>query len=118
MPSRQCVKAASLRKCGYTDLRQWLGTEGNILMCRPGRIFIDKVIFHYPASVWANPFKVQDYTLEGCLLKYEEHLRTLLLNPEVKERFLKLKEAKSLGCFCDKNSSCHVDIVLKILDEM
>ena len=117
-PSRQCVKVAELRKCGYSDLRQWMATEGNVLVTRHGRIFIDKVIFHYPASEWGNPFPVKDYTLEGCLLKYEEYLRNTVKNEEVKQRFLKLKEAKYLGCFCESRSACHADIILKVLAEL
>ena len=45
-----CIKVSNLRKEGYSNLRDWLKYENNIYVGRHGRIFIDKVIFHYPAS--------------------------------------------------------------------
>lgn len=56
--------------------------------------------------------------LSESLEKYNEHLRNLLTNPERLERFKVLSSKNSLGCFCDPESSCHVDIIryyLKIL---
>ena len=56
--------------------------------------------------------------LSESLQKYNEHLRNLLTNPEILERFKVLSSKNSLGCFCDPESSCHVDIIryyMKIL---
>ena len=56
--------------------------------------------------------------LSDSLEKYNEHLRNLLTNPERLERFKVLSSKNSLGCFCDPESSCHVDIIryyMKIL---
>jgi len=39
-PRFQCLKVKYLRKAGYTDLRQWLATDGNVACVRSGRIFI------------------------------------------------------------------------------
>lgn len=58
-PKRQCVRVAELRKKGYTDLRHWMSDPTHALVTRHGRIFIGGKIFHYPGSLWGNPFKVK-----------------------------------------------------------
>ena len=65
-PHFQCMKVKYLRKAGYSDLRQWLGTPGNTACVRGGRIFIKTPgeakaqIFHYSGSTWMNPFRVSN----------------------------------------------------------
>jgi hypothetical protein len=77
-------------------------------------------VFSYRASEWHNPFKVseREHTLHNSLLKFEKHLSGLLKDSEARERFLKLREAKEIGCFCASGSPCHRDIILKILRQM
>lgn len=122
LPKRQCVAVAELRKHGYTDLNQWINTPGNVLATRRGRIFIDKVIFHYPESEWANPFKVEFEDQRLIVLhQYEVYLRQLLetsreRSPEILNRFRALKNAKEIGCFCKPNERCHVEVILYYLD--
>lgn len=124
IPVRVCVKVAYLRKmCGRfepcQDLEQWCAIPGNYLATRNGRVFIgsgqEKHIFHYPKSPLCNPFKVtKDTPLEQSLKLYEEHLR----NNVPKEEVLKLLEYSAVGCFCNMENSCHVDIILKYLREL
>lgn len=59
----------------------------------------------------------QKYTLEKSLSLFEQYLRVKLEDQNVLERFLKLLEAKNIGCFCDPNKKCHTDVILKLLDE-
>ena len=40
------------------NLRKWIENPNNVYVGRRGRIFIDKEIFHYKESPFANPFKV------------------------------------------------------------
>jgi len=67
-PRFQCLKVKYLRKAGYTDLRQWLATDGNVACVRSGRIFIKSegdtrpMIFHYPSSIWYNPYHIEKVT--------------------------------------------------------
>jgi hypothetical protein len=114
LPVPRCVKVSCLRP-QYDNLREWLETSGNVLVTRRGRIFINGQIFHYPESIWANPYTVKEYGVETCLFYYKQHLYNLLQNPIYREEFLKLKNARELGCFCEPNQPCHRNIILEYL---
>lgn len=49
--------------------------------------------------------------LSDSLTNYNVHLNGLLQDPQILARFKLLSNCNSLGCFCDPNSSCHVDII-------
>ena len=117
LPRRRCVKVTELRPY-YTDLKQWMEDFYHLLVTRHGRIFVNKVIFTYPASEWANPYKVGEHSLEKALILYEQHLRTKLQENECLTRFKKLRDAEELGCFCLSKDRCHIDVILKILREI
>lgn len=60
----ECIKVAELRK-KYgpdIDLKKWMAQPNNLYCGRAGRIFIyhgkEKERFAYPASIWANPYRV------------------------------------------------------------
>lgn len=114
LPKGVCVKVDYLRP-NYSNLRDWLNAKGHVLVTRPGRIFIDKHIFHYPGSPWANPFKIKDYGLNQCLELYKKHLDKLLLDPNKLEEFKELKNATELGCFCKPDENCHRNIIIEKL---
>ena len=118
-PVRSCVKVKFMRP-EYDNLEKWLKNPDNVLATRRGRIFIKKdgenKIFHYKESEWHNPFKIDtDCTREECLILYEKHLKKMLRNPKILERFLELKNKEKIGCFCDPNDKCHVDVIIKYL---
>ena len=117
MSKRICVKVKNLRKLGYSDLRKWCEDENNVLVIRNGRIFINKEIFCYKKSEWCNMYKLKNYTLEECLILYEKWLRNEIKDEEKKEKFKNLN-GMNLGCFCDINNNCHVDIIIKFLNEI
>lgn len=107
-----CVAVAKLRP-RYQDLEEWMNDPQNLYVGRHGRIFItdpvtkERRIFHYPASKWANPYKVgKDYTLDESIAKYQEHLKTSGLLSQIREL-----EGKRLGCFCDQSEICHAQIL-------
>lgn len=56
--------------------------------------------------------------LKTSLEKYEAHLQTLLTDPDKLYRFRCLSWYDSLGCFCDPDSSCHVDVIRGKLKEL
>jgi len=119
LPVGVCVKVASLRP-RYDNLKVWCATAGNVLVTRNGRVFVnqsngEKVVFAYPSSRWANPFKLSEYSLDQCLLKFEEHLDTMLKDHATREEFLKLREVKEIGCFCGPKDRCHRDVILRKL---
>jgi len=114
LPIPRCVKLSYLRP-QYNNLREWLNVPGNVLVAQCGRVFIDGEIFHYPESIWANTYTLKQYDLEECLFYYRQHLHNLLQNPSYKSEFLKLKNAKEIGCFCELDQPCHRNIFLNIL---
>lgn len=52
----------------------------------------------------------------GTLSCYEVYLRKRLMNDKFNLEFKKIK-GKKLGCFC-KPKPCHVDIIIKVLNEI
>ena len=112
---RVCVKVNNLRKLGYNSFKEWLSNPSNKYVGRHGRIFIDKKIFPYKGSEFCNPFKVgKDGTLEEVVDKYEKYLDS---NKELSSKLFTLKSC-NLGCFCDNNQICHVDILLERLKKI
>lgn len=112
-----CVKVASLRPA-YDDLKSWLDNEKHTLVCRGGRVFIKKRVFHYRASEFANPYKVKHHGLDQALRLYEAHLNALLEDPACRRRFLALADYEQLGCFCDPNAQCHRDVIIAKLKQL
>jgi hypothetical protein len=133
IPKRQCVKAEYLRKVrsgddgeGYDNLRDWLENPKNLLICRHGRIFIKEVdgtntVFHYPASKWANPYKLPAKpTLadrEECIQSYEDYV----IDSENTQNGCLLDDLHelkglTLGCFCLPHESCHGDRLIQIYE--
>ncbi len=123
----QSVKIKYLRKVygPKTDFRKWLEDPNNMYVGRGGRIFIDKEIFHYPKSKWANPNPMEkgkvptkkDY--EENFKKYLKHLQKKGLT---EESALDELRGKTLGCFCDTASTtgacsmdCHTKVLLELL---
>jgi len=122
-PVRACVKVAELRKRGYSDLEDWCSpNHGNMLVCRRGRVFITdpktkaKRVFSYPSSRYCNPFRLSEYSLKASLARYEQYMWERLWSDESFEiQFVEdMSAARELGCYCEKDNQCHVDILLKI----
>ena len=113
-PTTQCIKVKELRKKyqnNNIDLKKWLAMENNLYTGRHGRIFINKEIFHYPGSKWANPYKISDYSLSESLQLYEQHIRDNLMAD------LSELTGKVLGCFCDQSNPCHTQVLVKLYKE-
>lgn len=117
----QCVKVESLRKTyppsENIDLEKWMAKPGMLLVSRHGRIFIKQPdgsnkTFHYPASKWANPYKVsKDCSLEQSLNQYKQHV----LNSNLKNELHEL-HGKTLGCFCDQSGACHAKVLVQLAE--
>lgn len=115
-PVGVCVKVSSLRP-KYDNLSEWLKVPGHVLVTRRGRVFINKTVFSYPESPFANPFKLTEYTLDECLRLYEQHLDKILKNKKTLSLFLDLNNATEIGCFCEPGQKCHRDIIISKLQE-
>jgi|TARA_B100001094_G_scaffold330581_1_gene396118 hypothetical protein len=112
------IKVANLRKKGFSNLREWMKDPNNIYVGRHGRIFIDKVIFHYPGSKWQNPFKLKDYSLKDSLSLYTLYLLNTGLIYDLHEL-----KGKNLGCFCDHQKDkndvpiCHAQVLVDLIEK-
>ena len=138
IPTTQCLKVAELRKRYGNDinLRIWMENPANMYVGRKGRIFItvggESEIFHYPGSVWANPYKLDQtgvpeivmngeiedikksrYTTRESLLRYEEYVRRNLWNR------LNELDGRTLGCFCKQGEveRCHAQVLVRLWRE-
>lgn len=114
-PKRQCVKVDRLRKkYGQdTNFSKWLEEDLTLYAGRYGRVFIDKEVFPYKGSKWANPFKVKGDTLEGSLAKYREYVES---NPELMAALPELS-GKYLGCWCFEENQCHTGVLIDLFKQ-
>lgn len=108
-----CVKVKYLRQRGFQDFSQWLADPNNLYVGRHGRIFIDKKIFHYSGSKWANPFPLKKYSLSRSLKLFEEHLTTSGLVNDLHEL-----RGKHLGCFCGPDDPCHAKLLSRMVSSL
>jgi hypothetical protein len=108
------------RKGAFNNLREWMDAPNNIYVGRAGRVYINKVVFPYQQSTWANPFVSKPgktLTREESLARYETHIREIInKDPAKKEELLALR-GKNLGCWC-KPESCHADVLVKLINEL
>jgi hypothetical protein len=121
IPKTECVKINELRKIYGPDinLEKWMNTPNNLYVGRKGRIFItdktihEKRIFHYQGSKWANPFKLDSYTLEESLNLYNKYIIDSGLINSIHEL-----SGKTLGCFCTQSltiqPTCHAQILVML----
>lgn len=69
----------------------------------------------------SNPYSLDeynDYSLEQCLIDYEDFLRCNLdMDESYAKRFDLIPENSTIGCTCKPDSRCHVDIIIKIWNE-
>ncbi len=111
------IHVKHLRQKGLANLREWMAGSNNIYVGRAGRVYIDKTVFPYRQSVWANPYNLKTLTREESLARYEAHLRDMIAkDPSKKEELLALR-GKNLGCWC-KPESCHADVLVKLIAEL
>ena len=60
-------------------------------------------------SVWANPFKLTDYSRDACISKYADHLRSL---PGFPRDLMSLSNLR-LVCHCSADQQCHADVIIE-----
>lgn len=106
------VKVKNLRKLGYANLREWLQDDNNVYVGRGGRLFIDGKVFYYPGSIWANPYRLSEYSLEESLRKYKAYLHRSPLLGRISEL-----QGKNLGCFCEQDSECHAKVLAELANK-
>jgi hypothetical protein len=114
--NRVCVKVGNLRKLYGPDInfKKWLENSNNIYVGRYGRIFIDKIIFNYKGSKWANPYTIKQYNLDECIRLYKEYI---IKKIETDSNYnLDELRNKTLGCWCNPKDKCHVDVLLSLLN--
>ncbi len=104
------VRKAELNKKGFKDFEEWSKNPNHIYIGRNMSFYVKGT----NASKWQNPFstKKTKLTAEESLELYEKHIRNSNLYNELNEL-----EGKILGCWC-KPSSCHGDILIKLLNEV
>ena len=83
----------------------------------PDHVYIGRDMTHIVTgavgSKWQNPFPSQDYGVQECLVRYEEHVRG---SKELLNSIIEL-EGKVMGCWC-KPSPCHGDVLIKLFKEL
>lgn len=105
------------RKGIYNNIQEWMGGVNNIYVGRAGRVYINKAIYPYRQSKWANPFNLKTLTREESLARYETHIRDMInKDPNAKKELLALR-GKNLGCWC-KPETCHADVLVKLINEL
>jgi hypothetical protein len=67
--------------------------------------------YNYDASVWANPFTVEEHGRERAVELYREYI---LNTPELLARLGELR-GKVLACWCEHGEDCHGDVLIELL---
>lgn len=98
------ISKKSLNENGYNNFEEWNKNERHVYIGRNTKCF--------KKSIWANPFTVKKYGIEGCLEKYKEHIKS---NPELMKQLFTL-DGKVLGCIFEGNR-CHGDILIELIEE-
>lgn len=118
---RVCLKVKYLRKGlsgnrEYDNLREWIDDENNYLAIRSGRVFINKKIFHYRGSILSNPYAVKKYGIENCLNLYHQYINNPTEEMLEEMYFIINNNIKYIGCYCEPDSECHVDLLISKLN--
>lgn len=72
-------------------------------------------IFIGRPSKWSNPFPIRkDRTRKQAIESFEKWIRK---KPELLDDLHELKD-QVLGCWCDKDETCHGDVLIKLIEEM
>ena len=114
--SRQCIKVRYMRP-EYDNLREWMEEKNHVYVGRRGRVFItnhetkEKTIFHYSGSKWANPYKLNQYSIGESLKKYRKYLYDSKLIDDIEEL-----QGMVLGCFCETDQ-CHAAILVELANK-
>jgi hypothetical protein len=113
------VKVTHIRP-EYDNLREWIeASNDNLYIGRKGRVFIgkgdNKKVYHYSASIWCNPFNVQEHGREQAIKLYEEYIRERIASDPTLFDLSKLK-GKRLGCWCSPDA-CHGDVLIRLQRE-
>jgi hypothetical protein len=78
-------------------------------------VYIGRATLGYPASKWANPFKIgEDGTREDVIAKYEAWLHQ---QPELLAALPELR-GKTLLCWCKTGEACHGHVLARLVDEL
>ena len=111
LPKVVSIKVDDLRRRNISNFEEWLKLPGSVYIGRHVRYV--KGTFN---SIFANPFTIKKYGLDGCLSRYQEYV---LNNPKILQELPKLY-GKELGCWCkshiNPNAKCHGDVLKKLLE--
>lgn len=100
----------------YKNLKEWFEDNDNVYIGRKGIVFIDNKRFPEFNSIWHNPFKITETEdRDAVVSKYETYIREKIINDNLHEKLLNLKN-KKLGCWCHPNK-CHGDVLTKLINE-
>ena len=119
------VHVQHIRRCGYSNLEDWINNPNNVYIGRKGILIINSRRFPEKDSIWANPYKVgKDGDLQEVLNKYYEYIAKKIVDENLFDELKGLK-GKYLGCWCVGNSIvnnqsppwiCHGQILLYLVN--
>lgn len=112
------ITVAFIRKPGrfgrvYENAKRWCEDCNNVYIGRSSPMIIEGS--RIPASIWANPFKPEDYqTRKECLDAYFFYIIDKIKRENLFNKLMLLK-GKTLGCYC-KPDTCHGDILVYLIN--
>ena len=106
-PPPPATTVTNLSSLANSDIKTWLDEPRSTYIGRRS----DKR--GLSSSKWQNPYIREEYG-EKCLEKFEKSIRgdeeLIAALPELR--------GKELGCFCVPHSSCHGEVLIKLLEEL
>lgn len=113
------VKVAHLRP-KYKDLKEWMEASPNhVYIGRRGIVFIENKRFPTSDSIWHNPFKAKDDTIQErrrVCEEFEVYIRKKLNEDKALVQQLIELRGKQLGCWCAP-LECHGDVLKRLINE-
>lgn len=111
------VRVKNIRPKGYHDLSKWCEDPDNKYIGRAGVVFVktSQGKKRYPprSSIWANPYKLKNYSRKTSLKLYRKHiLKQIAKDPKLYD--IEQLRGKTLGCWCHPDP-CHGDVLCEIL---
>ena len=85
------------------DIAKWMEDDDHV--------YVGRQRGNIEASLWGNPFSLEDHDVETSLRLYEEHVTS---SEELSSSLGSLKN-KCLGCWCADADKCHSSVLLRLV---
>jgi hypothetical protein len=106
-PARVCIKKRELINRGYKDFEEWKADPNHLYIGRNMNFYVKGTT----ASIYCNPYKLSEYSLEEALSLYKIHIES---SEALMDNIHTVLEYEEIGCWCLPGERCHGDVLIDI----